>query len=222
MTTKSFTEGRHAAEFVLSEAAGMRSRETLTIASGQGVVAAGTVIGQSGGTVSPAVDGTGNTGNGTLTMDVTTPLGVAAQVGVYRATLIEEGADAGAFLVEGPDGASIGVAAVGVAFTGDEVQFTIADGATDFAAGDLFTITVTESAAGLWAVSAIGATDGSQVAKAITLYEVDATSADQAVACIRRDAEVNWNILTYHADRNLAAETAAANANLADEGIIVR
>ena len=40
------TEGARDLGFLLSEANGNRSRETVTIASGQGVLAAGTVLGQ--------------------------------------------------------------------------------------------------------------------------------------------------------------------------------
>ncbi|MCA1776051.1 MAG: head decoration protein [Loktanella sp.] len=40
-----FNEGRHPGEFILSEAAGKRSRETVTISAGAGVVAPGTVLG---------------------------------------------------------------------------------------------------------------------------------------------------------------------------------
>ena len=40
------TEGKHAASFILSEASGMRSRDTITIVSGAGVVLAGTVLGK--------------------------------------------------------------------------------------------------------------------------------------------------------------------------------
>ena len=39
-------ETRHPGEFILSEANGQRSRETITIASGAGVIAAGTVLGK--------------------------------------------------------------------------------------------------------------------------------------------------------------------------------
>lgn len=40
------TEGRHPAEFVLSEANGDRSRETVTVVSGSGVIAPGAVLGK--------------------------------------------------------------------------------------------------------------------------------------------------------------------------------
>jgi len=39
-----FTEGRHAAEFLFSEASGHRSRDVITIVSGAGVIEPGTVL----------------------------------------------------------------------------------------------------------------------------------------------------------------------------------
>ena len=39
-------ETRHPGEFILSEANGQRSREIITIASGAGIIAAGTVLGK--------------------------------------------------------------------------------------------------------------------------------------------------------------------------------
>ncbi len=41
-----FTEGRHPGEFLLTEANGQRSREAVTVASGAGIIAAGTVLGK--------------------------------------------------------------------------------------------------------------------------------------------------------------------------------
>lgn len=40
------TEARHAGEFILSEANGHRSRDKITVVSGAGVLAAGTVLGR--------------------------------------------------------------------------------------------------------------------------------------------------------------------------------
>lgn len=120
-----YNEGRATGEFILSEAAGKRSRDNVTIASGAGILAAGTVLGQI-------------------------------------------------------------------------------------------------TAIGKYVASAVGASDGSQVAKAVLLAEVDATSADVAAVALTRDCEVNGNILTYAADRDLDAEKTAANVDLAGAGIIVR
>jgi hypothetical protein len=119
------TEGRHAAEFILSEAAGMRSRDNIVIASGAGKLAAGTIVGK-------------------------------------------------------------------------------------------------VTASGKYVPSPVSGADGSQSAAAVTLYAVDATSADAPVSAITRDAEVNGKILTYDASVDQAAEKTAKHDQLAAAGIIVR
>lgn len=119
------SEGRWAAEFVMTEANGTRSRGNIVVASGAGVIAPGTVLGQ---------------------------------------------------------------------------------------------ITV----GGKYLASAVGASDGSETAVAVALYGCDATSADCAISAIVRDAEVNANMLTYHADRDLDAEKTAAQTQLAAVGIIAK
>ena len=118
-------ETRHPGEFILSEANGQRSRETITIASGAGVIAAGTVLGK-------------------------------------------------------------------------------------------------VTASGKYVASSVAASDGSEVPTAINIYGADASSADATVSAIARDAEVNGKCLTWHADRDQPAERAAANAALANLGVIVR
>lgn len=81
-----------------------------------------------------------NTGNGELT--VASPATTsAAKTGRYTITFLAAEADAGTFKVEDPAGVSVGVGKVGVAF-GKQVRFTIADGSTDFAAGDQFLLDV--------------------------------------------------------------------------------
>lgn len=62
----SFTETRHAAEFVLSEAAGMRSRESGTVVSGQDLQA-GTIVMDNGSGKLTAHDGLLNTAGEVIT-----------------------------------------------------------------------------------------------------------------------------------------------------------
>lgn len=81
----------------------------------------------------------GNTGDGTIGA---VTVAADSAVGVYKAICIEPATDAGTFEVFGPDGVSIGTATVAVEFS-NILTFTIADGATDFVAGDTFDITVT-------------------------------------------------------------------------------
>ena len=76
----------------------------------------------------------GNTGNGTITDTPT--VGTGAKVGRYTVTIVEPATDAGEFTVEDPDGNTIGNGTVAVEFTGGGLTFTVADGSTDFAAGD--------------------------------------------------------------------------------------
>lgn len=123
-----FTEGRHPAEFIMSEANGKRSRDVVTVKSGAGVVKAGTILGK-----------------------ITTG-------GKYIPSPAAE--------VVGSEGAEVGLA--------------------------------------------------------ISLYEVDATSADQKVVVIARDAEVNSNNLEYDASVDTTNEKAAKRAELAAVGIIAR
>jgi hypothetical protein len=120
-----FTEGRNPGEFLLSEASGNRSRDVITVASGAGVIAPGTVLGKltSGGKYTPS--------------------------------------------------------------------------------------------------PATGA-DGSQTAVAVALYGCDATSADQKLVVVARDAEVNVNLLAYASSVDDATKKAAKASQLAAVGIIVR
>lgn len=217
------TEARHAGEFVLSEANGNRSREAVTIGESQ-TITPGTLLAR----VATAADvdataaaAAGNTGDGVLTMADPAVSG-AVKDGVYTLTCIEPASNAGEFEVADPSGAVVGVATVAVAFDG-EIKFTIADGATDFAAGDRFTVTVVADAADFtWVAHAPTATDGTEVPASIALYAATTGSGESAsISALARDAEVNGNILEW-ADSITAAEKADAKQALADVGIIVR
>jgi len=106
--------------------------------SDHGVVVGGTFAATA---TSPAL-GT-NTGNGTMG---TVTVSAGAKAGNYTLTIIEPGANVGTFIVLDPDGIQIGDGVVGSAFSAGGLAFTLADGATDFVAGDSFTITVTYTA----------------------------------------------------------------------------
>jgi hypothetical protein len=122
--------------------------ETATVGrDGKKFLPAGTVVGGGTTTVYPLVStGTAvvtadsNTGNGTFGA-VTVSAG--AKVGTYRVVITEPASNAGTFSVEDPDGIQIGEGTVAVAFSAGGLAFTIADGATDFVAGDSWTIAVT-------------------------------------------------------------------------------
>lgn len=84
---------------------------------------------------------TGNGAMGAITVDE-----AVARDGVYTLTIIEPAANGGTFVVADPDGVQIGDGAVAAAFNAGGLAFTLADGATDFVAGDSFAITVSGGA----------------------------------------------------------------------------
>lgn len=214
MTEK--VEMLHAAGFLISEANGNLSRDNATLTSGQNL-GAGTVLGATvtAGTVTGAASA-GNTGNGTIG---TLSAGGAAKAGVYKALIIEPATNLGSFSVTDPDGVLIGHGVVGTAFSGP-VVFTISDGGTDFVAGDMFEITVSQLTQKL-KILAPAATDGTQNAASILLADTDASAADKACAVVARKAEVNGNELVWPGGIT-AAQKSIAIAQLAAAGILVR
>lgn len=81
------------------------------------------------------------TGNGVLTLDASTPVLPGVSAGAYTVTCTATAANGGTFQVKDPANAVLGTVAVGSTFE-SEIKFAIADGATDFGVGDVFTVTV--------------------------------------------------------------------------------
>lgn len=214
MTT--LTENFHAGAFLVSEAMGTRSREAITVLSGQNLKA-GAVLGATlAGGAATATAKAGNTGNGTMgAITVSGP----AKVGTYRLTIIEPATNAGTFEVEDPDGVVIGTGNVAVAFNAGGLAFTLADGVTDFVAGDGFTIAVTGTAK--YKEFNVANTDGSEIARAVLWDAVDASAADKSGVAIVRDAEIASAGLVWFTGAT-AGNKATGKSQLADAGLIAR
>jgi hypothetical protein len=169
------TEVNRLGDILKFEAERSFSREQVTFAidAGAASLAVGTVVGKitKGAATGAAV--AGNTGNGTITASPT--VDVAAKVGVYRATCIRSATDSGEFLIQDPDGISLGTAVVGTAFT-THLTFTIADGATDFAAGDMFTITVA-AGSGEYGALDFDSITGLDAAAGILIEDIDLSAS---------------------------------------------
>lgn len=82
----------------------------------------------------------GNTGNGVMTL-ATPAYANPVAPGEWTVRCKTAATNGGTFDVIDPDGAYVGTATVGVAYTG-KIKFTIADGSTDFVVGDEFAVTV--------------------------------------------------------------------------------
>lgn len=169
-----------------------------------GTLARGAVVGRIAGTVTAAAAG-GNTGNGAISAPTT---GAGVKLGVYTAICIEPGENVGTFQVEDPDGVIVGTAIVAVAFTGP-VNFTIADGAADFVAGDRFLITVPDS--GNVMLSAAAATNGSARPYGIAATGADATAAAKEVLIYTR-GDFDENAVTLGAGLTVASVRAVLRA----------
>ena len=220
------TEGlARTAGYIVSEAHGYRSREQIWIASGSGVLLAGAVLGKllaDKGAVTVGTVTFAGTGNGVLTK-ATPAYGAGAQEGSYKVQLIDEGTNAGDFVVVRPDGTIDGYASVGVAYDG-QVKFTIADGATDFASPAAFAVPVAiadPTGVGKYAPFDPSGTNGSEIASAILFEGCDATSVDVRRTVTARDSEVQIDVLIW-ADGVTSDQKTAALASLAKSGIIGR
>jgi hypothetical protein len=223
MTT--LTEALHAGAFLVSEANGMRAREIGTIALSQTLVA-GQVLGATAviaGVTSSAAADASNTGNGVFTIDVTAPVAAGAKNGVYRVVNNLVAANGGEFEVFDPDGVNIGRVAVGATFN-NQIKFAIADGSTDFAIGDAFSVTVgIEQSDKNYKAFDTTATDGAQHAAGI-LWEAVTTdgSTKQQATVVVRGCEVRAADLTWPSVSLTAAQKAAAIIELQALGIILR
>lgn len=221
MTT--VTEGRHAGEFLLSEASFHRSRENAVIAFSQTVLAGSVLakIAVVAGVVATAAADAGNTaGSGALTL-ANPAVSSKVKDGVYTIVCTEPATNGGTFEVFDPSGKTIGKAIVGQAFN-KEIKFTIAD-ANDFVAGDRFTVTVEADAEDFQYVTLNpSGSDGSEVAVAVAIYPVTTPAdATAAIAIIARDAEVNGHQIEWPAGISTSAKADAVQA-LQARGIIIR
>jgi hypothetical protein len=192
MVGSTLTENNYALGFLLGCLQATQSFENITLITGQ-KLKAGRVLGKITLGAATAAAVAGNTGNGTCSA---VTVGVGAQVGVYRVTFIKATTNLGTFIVEAPNGVTSAPGVVGTAFTGLGLTFTLSDGATDFVAGDQFTITVA-AGSGKYTAVAPAATDGSAVAAAVLSYDTDATSADVVCGAVVRGAEVNASELDW-------------------------
>ncbi len=185
----------------------------------------GTVLGRtlvSG--AAAAVAGASNTGNGTMG---SITVSAHAIPGVYTLRITAASSNAGAFELLNANGSVVGTCNVASAFVGAGLAFTLADGATDFAVGDTFTITV--SGTEKWKIVENTASDGSAIARGVYIGtaaggNVDATIAattDTNVVILERGpVVVAKEALSFGASINTTEEKNALYAQLAAVGII--
>lgn len=218
MTT--LTEALHPNESFVSEAAGERSREAITVASGLNVTAC-MVLGAAYGAATAAAKAGGNTGNGTFTIDATTPTLAGAKPGVYRLRCIAIASNNGTFRLEDPDGIVLGdtVMAAGAGAVSEHIKGALADGSTDFAVGDGFDITV--PATRTFGPLNLSSVVGYNIAAGIAYGDYNGTDAAVRGVAYVRDCEHNADLVKWPSGIN-DTQKALATSQLAALGIILR
>lgn len=200
-------------EFIWSEAEGERSRDNITIAASAGLIPAGRMVGAVTPTSTSAAKSGGNTGNGTMGAITTT---IGTRPGVWTVRITVAALNAGTFELRDPGGILQATGTVAVAFNQAGLAFTLADGTTDFIVGDGFDITVPTT---LWTNYDDSLSDGTQQARGVLCYEVDATAAvNRPATIIARKAE----LVLARVDSKTAGHKAAGIVDLNAVGIFFR
>lgn len=140
----------------------------------------------------------GNTGNGTLVMDATTPVKPIAKSGIYTVRAVNAATNGGTFNVVNPDGEVVGTftitpgAGASVTFDG-EVKFVVTDGGTDFALSDGFDITVVNTFPAPLGITLL---DSSQLQDSYAQYAT-AVVRTKGVVVVQASVAVNQGDFVY-------------------------
>jgi len=206
------SESNYLGDVLKYEAPNLFSRDEVTLTAGN--LALGTVVGRK----APAVTVTPGTNTGNGVMGAVT-LGPAALPGNYVVTCKTKVTNAGVFSVVDPRGLPLPDLTVAVAYAGDHINCTLADGSTDFEVGDKFTIAVSVA-------SEVGefnpaASDGLQFAAGVLLEAVDASATAKQTVIIAREAIVSRPALVWKSGTT-APQKAVAVAQLKTQGILAR
>ena len=214
-------ESNNLGDILKCEAPNLYSREAVTVLAGDGedrMLKVGAVIAQRTRSTATVTAGDGNTGDGEAT-PADPSLGALAEAGIYRLACITAGV-AGTFQVLSPKGYRLPDLTVGEAYEGGHLNLSVADGATDFAVGDTFTIEVSGDG------KVVGldptAVDGTAQAIGIAAYGVTAPDGvDTEVTAILRDAVLADRAIVWP-DGITDTARIAAIADLEARGILVR
>lgn len=169
------------------------SREKVTIKSGEDLPCGGVVARIKTTCPTTGTADSGNTGNGTCT---SVSAGKQVKEGTYTLTCIAAAADAGTFEVRDPDDLTLGQAEVGVAYTSEQINFTLNDGTADFVVGDKFTIVVAAGSRKVVKINNDGV-NGSEDPIGFVIDAYDAAGGDIEGVVIARNALIDPDNLAW-------------------------
>ena len=207
------TEANYLGDFLKYEAPNLFSRDQVTLSAGN--LALGAVVGRKAPAVTVTPGGT-NTGDGAMG---TVTLGPAALPGNYVLTCKTKVGNGGVFAVVDPRGLPLPDLTVAVAYTGDHINCTLADGSTDFEVGDTFNIAVSVSSE--FGEFNPAASDGLQFAAGVLVEAADASAAPKETVIVAREAIVSRQALVWKTGTT-APQKAVAISQLKSLGILAR
>lgn len=224
LRTATYNEPDALSDFLKFEMAQEYCRDKVTILSGEGALDVNTLLGQIllGAASSGAKSG-GNTGNGTFVLDNTTPILAGAAAGVYRVRFVTTTS----VRLEDADGKVLGDIAIGgstgnSATVQEHIKGVLTQGATPFAAGDGFDITIAEGS-GKYRKCVLSNVDGSAVAAGVLCHAADATSGDVSAVAVVRGPAIGGRLgLKFDASFDSTAKKNKAVSQLDARGIVVR
>lgn len=202
-------------------------RDELITFAGADTFAAGTILArQAVSTTITVVADEGNTGDGTVTATVTAGTEVPAP-GAWTLTCTEAVTNGGVFRLNDPDGS---IQSTGLTLTPASAGSTtlevkgmtliVTDGDADFAAGDLFTLTV--AANGKMVPFSLTGAGGAQFPKAILTYDVTAASAGDVAARVAVTGQFRKERLIIDADGDDTNVSAAVLDQLRSYGLVAQ
>lgn len=223
-------------EAYITEAPGYISRDNVVIASGSGVVAPNTVLGKitASGKYKPAGSSVATNAHGSVAFITNPAVNDTLTLNGTAVTFVASGATGAQVNIGANLAATLANALTVLSGSADTqlVKFTYAvsgnnlnlTAAATGTGGNALTIATTVAGATItpMAGGAAAVSDGSQNAVAVSLYGVDATSADATVTVLARTAEVNGAELVRDVSINTPALVTAQNGQLATVGIVVR
>ncbi len=219
MTTS--TESNYLSDWLVYELENKQSRELVTVAQNETLV-----MGEVCGKVTKSTPTTGTkaegvTGGGTCTA---VTAGDGAVIGTYTlecTVVADASAGTGAiFKVINPDGNALPDAEADVAYTNDQINFTINTSGAAYIVGDSFTIAVAAGSGQVKAINFSGV-DGTQDAYGIAIDAYGNTTATEDGVLIVRDAQIVADYLTWP-NGATTDQKSAALAQLKENGIVER
>jgi len=182
------------------------TRSGIILAS-EAALSVGAVLGRVAGAITESH--AGNTGNGVMGA---VTAGKFVQDGrQYKLVIITAAANAGTFNLYAPNGALLKSGTVGVAFTSDHLNFTLADGATDFIVGDTFLISV--AAGTKYRLVNTANTDGSAMPVGVLLNDIPTSASDTTDGVVMAwEGEFRESALSFGGTDTIATHREAMKA----------